>query len=240
MSFTPEYKKLKRTGLFPAFFIGGIPAAAVPVLNMAFRSQMYIGINASPVSILLNANWQMMSMLNILLILSCACIMYHTEYADNAMQKMCTLPIKESAIFFGKTAVMIAMAVMMLALEMISIFFCALYWFAPSAELCVEILKNFGFFLLLTLPAILLSLLIASLCKNIWISLGIGVVCMFLATMIPRQNFLLTLFPFALPFQTIAECGIGEITHYAIACALESAVISLLEIAILKIRRWFA
>ena len=40
MSFYLEWKKMKRTGLVPAFFFGGLLAAAVPVLNMAFRSQI--------------------------------------------------------------------------------------------------------------------------------------------------------------------------------------------------------
>ena len=201
MSFALECKKVRRTGFLPAFLGGGVLAAAVPVLNMAFRSEMYVNINASPVNILLGANWQMMTMLNILLIVAGACIMYNTEYADNTIQRMCTLPTKESTIFFGKTVVLITASIMLLVIEAVSVFFCSVHWFPQSADLYMEILKNFGFFLLLMLPAVLLSLLIASVCKNMWISLGIGGVCVFLATMIPTQNFALILFPFALPFQ---------------------------------------
>ena len=102
MSFILESKKVKRTGFIPAFMGGGLLSAAVPVLNMAFRSEMYVGMDASPINILLSANWQMMAMLNILLVVSGACIMYHNEYADNAIQRMSTLPTKESAIFLEK------------------------------------------------------------------------------------------------------------------------------------------
>ena len=84
MSFYLEWKKMKRTGLVPAFFFGGLLAAAVPVLNMTFRSQIYLGLDAPPVQILMDANWQMMSMLNILLVTAGACMMYHTEYADGS------------------------------------------------------------------------------------------------------------------------------------------------------------
>ena len=239
MSFALELGKVKRTGFMSAFLGGGILAAAVPALNMAFRSEMYVSRNASPVSILLNTNWQMMAMLNILLIVSGACIMYHTEYADNAVQRMCTLPIRESSMFFGKTTVLIAVSIMLLVIEAASVFFCSVYWFGQSTDLYMEILQNFGFFLLLMLPAILLSLLIASVCRNMWISLGMGVVCVFLATMIPTRNFVLTLFPFALPFQMLSNHTADVIRDYAIAGAVETVVIALLEIIILKVRRSF-
>lgn len=239
MSFALERRKVKRTGFLPAFLGGGILAAAVPVLNMAFRSEMYVSMNGSPVNILLGANWQMMSMLNILLIVVGACIMYNTEYADNAIQRMCTLPTKESTMFFGKTAVLITMSILLLVIEAVSIFGCSVHWFLQSTDLYMEILKNFGFFLLLMLPAILLSLLIASVCKNMWISLGIGVICVFIATMIPIGNFVLTLFPFALPFHMLGGHAGDVIRNYEIAGAIETVVIALLEVVILKVRRSF-
>lgn len=239
MSFALELGKVKRTGFLPAFLGGGVLAAAVPVLNMAFRSQLYTGMNASPVTVLLGANWQMMSMLNTLLIVAGACILYHTEYADNAMQKMCTLPARESAIFFGKTAVLTAAGILLLVIEAVSIFGCSIYWFERPADLYPEILRNFGFSLLLTLPVIVLSLLIASVCGNMWISLGICVVCVFLATMIPTRNFALTLFPFALPFQMLSDHAADVIRDYAVAGAAEAAAIALLEVVILDVRRSF-
>ena len=239
MSFLLECEKVKRTSFLPAFFGGGILAAAVPVLNMTFRSEMYVSMNASPVSILLSANWQMMTMLNILLIIAGACIMYNGEYADNAIQRMCTLPTKESTMFFGKTAVLITVSIMLLIMEAASVLFCGLHWFGKSTDLYREIFLNFGFFLLLMLPSVLLSLLIASLCRNMWISLGIGVVCVFLATMIPTRNFILTLFPFALPFQMLSNHAANVIRNYTIAGAAETVVIALLEVIMLKVRRLF-
>ena len=239
MSFVLEGKKVKRTGFMPAFIGGGLLSAAVPVLNMAFRSEMYVGTDASPINILLSANWQMMAMLNILLVVSGACIMYHTEYADNAIQKMGTLPTKESTMFFGKAAVLTAVSILLLAMEAVSVFFSSVHWFTWSADLYMEIIKSFGFFLLLMLPAVLLSLLIASLCKNMWISLGIGVICIFIATMIPTRNFVLTLFPFALPFQVFSGHTVSVAHDYAVAGAVEIVVIALLEIMILKLWRSF-
>ena len=109
MSVSLECKKIKRTGFLPAFLGGGILAAAVPVINMAVRSEIYLNLPGNPIQILLGANWQMMAMLNVLLVVAGACLLYHTEYADNAMQKMKSLPIRESSIFLGKTVLTIFM-----------------------------------------------------------------------------------------------------------------------------------
>lgn len=240
MSFALECKKVKRTGFAPALIGGGIIAAAVPALNMAFRWEAYIHMDATPVNILLNANWQMMAMLNVLLIVVGGCILYNIEYADNAIQRMCTLPTKESSLFFGKSALTIGLSILFLLVEAASVTVCAVHWFSPGQEIYKKILQNFGFSLLLLLPSILLSLLISAVCRNMWVSLGIGVICVLIATMIPTGNFALTLFPFALPFRTLAGLTKEIIRSYAIASSAETVVISVLAVIILKVRRAFA
>ncbi len=239
MSFFLECKKAKRTGFTPAFLCGGILAAIVPVLNMAVRSENYLELHAAPVQILMNANWQMMAMLNILLITAGACLMYHTEYADNAIQRMCTLPIKESRLFFGKVALMAIMCAVILVMEAAGIAFCSYRWFELTYEVWSEIMKSFGYALLLTLPSVFGSLFIASACKNMWVSLGIGIVCVFTATMLPVKNFVLSLFPFALPFQVFAGTAENTARSYMIAAAAEILIIGIAEVLFLKIRRSF-
>lgn len=239
MHFYLEYKKEKRTGLIPAFIGSGILAAIVPLLNMAFRQEMYITLAEPPLQILLNANWQMMAMLNILLVVAGACLMYHTEYADNAIQRMCTLPVRESLLFFSKFALMCLLCLMMLIIEAAAIGFCSIHWFSMSENLTLEMIKNFGYFYLLMLPASLLSLFIASACRNMWVSLGIGVICVFTATMLPTNNFILSLFPFALPFQMLAGTPKNTIRNFIIAGIIETVLIAVSELIFLKIRRSF-
>ncbi len=239
MSFFLECKKAKRTGFTPAFLCGGILAAIVPVLNMAVRSENYLELHAAPVQILMNANWQMMAMLNILLITAGACLMYHTEYSDNAIQRMRTLPIKESTLFFGKVALMALMYIVILVMEAAGIAFCSYRWFELTDEVWSEIMKGFGYALLLTLPSVFGSLFIASACKNMWVSLGIGIVCVFTATMLPAKNFVLSLFPFALPFQILAGTAENTARNYMIAAAVEILIIGIAEVLFLKIRRSF-
>ena len=221
MSVSLECKKVKRTGFLPAFIGGGILAAAVPVANMAVRSEMYLNQPGSPIQILLGANWQMMSMLNVLLAVAGACLLYHTEYADNAMQKMKSLPIRESSIFLGKAVLTIFMSLVVRSG----------FW----GELC----KCFGYSFLLMLPCIILSLLISEACKNMWVSLGVGVVCVFTATILPTTNFSLSLFPFAMPFQIFAGTDITQSTHYICGTVIELAVCGLAQLILVKVRRSF-
>lgn len=239
MSFFLECKKMERTGFTLAFLSGGFLAAIVPVLNMAVRSDNYLSLHAAPVQILMDANWQMMAMLNILLTVAGACLMYHTEYADNAIQKMCTLPMKENKLFFGKAALMTLMCVMILIIEAIGIVFCLRHWFGLSHKVWAEVMKNFGYALLLMLPAAFGSLFIASMCKNMWVSLGIGVVCVFTATMLPAKSFVLSLFPFALPFRILAGTAENTACSFLIAAVVEIFIIGIAEILFLKVRRLF-
>lgn len=165
--------------------------------------------------------------------------MYHTEYADNAIQKMCALPVRESTLFFSKFAVMSLMCIMMLMIEAGAIGFCSAHWFRQCENLALEIVKNFGYFFLMMLPASLLSLLIAQACRNMWVSLGIGVICVFTATMLPTSNFTLSLFPFAMPFQMLAGTAENTVRNFIIAGIIEIAVIAVSEIIFLKVRRSF-
>lgn len=239
MSIALEYKKTKRTGFLPAFLCGGILAGLVPVLDMVFRSENYTHLSGSPFHILLTADWQMAAMLNVLLIMIGACILYHTEHADNGIQKMKTLPLTEYRLFWGKYCLLIGMYIIVLALEAAAFTFCILHWFDPYNGLGTDILKGFSYVLVLSLPAILSSLILASVCRNMWTSLGIGAICIFLATMLPTKNFILSLFPFALPFQILSESPAEQNRNYVIAAAIEFLILGITELILLKIRRSF-
>lgn len=239
MSVYLECKKVKRTGFLPAFLGGGILAAVIPIINMAVRSETYLDLPDSPIQILFNANWQMMAMLNVLLVVAGACLLYHTEYADNAIQKMKSLPIRESSIFFGKSVLTIFMNLFVLVVEAGAVTFCTYYWFGIGNGFFGELCKYFGYSFLLMLPSVILSLLISEICKNMWVSLGIGVVCVFTATMLPTTNFALSLFPFALPFQIFAGTDVTQSTHYICGAIAELVVLCFTQLAFVKARRSF-
>lgn len=240
MSISLEYRKIKRTGFLPAFLGGGILAAAVPIVNMAFRSEIYLTQQGTPIQVLLEANWQMMAMLNVLLVVMGACLLYHTEYMDNAMQKMKSLPIRESSLFFGKTILILLMSALVLAIEAGAAAFCSYHWFAAGNSFWNELCRNFGYAFLLMMPCVILSLLIAEACQNMWVSLGIGVICVFTATMLPADNFVLSLFPFAAPFQVSAGADRALAMRYVYASAAEFVFFCLAEPLFLRIRRSFS
>ena len=72
-----------------------------------------------------------------------------------------------------------------------------------------------------------------------WISLGINVVCVFTATMLPINNFALSLFPFALPFQTLAGTNTDQAIYFMISVDIEIIIIGIVELIYLRIRRCF-
>lgn len=235
MSFPLELKKVKRTGLIPGFLLGGILAAVFPVINMAVRSELFIGKPGNPIEVLLGENWQMMAMLNVLFIVVGSCLIYHGEFADNAIRKMNALPMRTSALFRGKALLVCLLCAFMLIIEGGSIVFCAVRWFALGNAFWLSLGRNLGFSLLLSLPCILLSLLISSVCPNMWVSLGIGVVCIFTATILPSDNFILSLFPYALPFRLLFK--VLRPVRYLWAALVELTAILLLEVLAVRIRR---
>ena len=253
MNFALEYKKIKRTGIIPGCLAGGILAAAVPILELAVRSEQYTHLMQPPLRTIMQADWQMMSMLNMLLVIIIACMMYHTEYADHAICRMTALPLREEEMFFMKCLLLSGMCVIMLIIEMLSLIFCTLHWFGGEegaytafygvsfASAYMKFVKdlayNFGYCFCMLLPVVILSLLVASACKNMWISLGIDVVCLFMSTVIPDRYFALSVFPFALPFQILEGAKAGQAVQYLVAAMIEAVVIGAAEMVFLKVRR---
>lgn len=152
---------------------------------------------------------------------------------------MKSLPIRESSIFLGKTVLTIFMSLFVLVIEAGAVTFCTYHWFEIGNGFFGELCKYFGYSFLLMLPCIILSLLIAEACKNMWVSLGLGVVCVFTATMLPTTNFALSLFPFAIPFQVFTSSDVTQSMHYIYAVAAELVVLAFAELIFIKVRRSF-
>ena len=233
-----EWTKIKRTGFLPALLSGALLGAAIPAVNMAVRSGLYTGLPGSPLQILLEANWQLTAMINLLLLSVGACILYHIEYEENAMQKMRSLPVRESCLFFGKLLILLLMTALILAIEAFFYSFCAVFWFPEYEALPFELLTAFGRFYLSMLPAVSAALTIASVFQNMWISLGTHVLCIFTATMLPGNSSVLALFPFSLPFQ-LSSRQPWSFSFFLIVTVVECTFFLLAELSYLKYRRSF-
>ena len=240
MSLFIESRKLKRTGYLPAFLAGGLLAAAFPVVYMMVKAEEITSLSGNPMDLLMSANWQMMAMLNILISICGACMMYHTEYADNAMQKMSMLPIRQGVMFFWKFIIAALALTAMVAIEMAVLAGCAKYCFPGYAFDLIETMKIAGFQIVVTLPTVMLMLVIASACRNMWVSLGIGVILVFTLSIFPQDNAVLSLFPFASPYQMLAEAMENSRTVlFLVVCGIETVVFGIAEVIYLKVRRCF-
>ena len=240
MSFLIESQKLKRTGYLPAFLAGGFLAAAFPVIYMIVKAEEMTALSGDPINILMSANWQMMAMLNVLISICGACMMYHTEYADNGMEKMSVLPIRQGSMFFGKFLIAALVLSAMTVIEMAALTCCARYWFTNYVFDLTEIWKTAGFQIAAALPTVMLMLVIASACRNMWVSLGIGVILVFTLSIFPQDNTVLSLFPFASPYQTLSAAAESSRTVlFLAACGIETAVFGIAEVLYLKVRRCF-
>ena len=233
-----ETKKLKRTGYFPAFLAGGLLAAAFPLVNMLARSETFTALPGNPFDILTDANGQMMAMLNMLVSLCGACMMYHTEYADGGAQRMQTLPLRSGRLFGGKLLIASLVLAGMVAVETAALAGCAAHWFPSYTAQLPPLIRNAAFQWLVTLPTVTLTLVIASVCKNMWMSLGTGVILVFTLSIFPQDNPVLSLFPFSAPYQTLAAAAEnGRVLLFSGVCAAEVAAFVLLELVCQKVRR---
>ena len=238
MTLRLETKKLKRTRYFPAFLAGGLLAAAFPLINMLVRSESFTALPGEPFTILMDANWQLMAMLNILVCICGACMMYHTEYADNGAQKMDVLPVRAGKLFLTKFVVNALALALMIILETAALTWCAVHWFSGYEFDALELLQGAGFQWFVTLPTVMLMLVIASACKNMWVSLGIGVVLVFTMCIFPQDNLILSLCPFSSPYQTLAMAAeSSRVPLFLGVCAAEVVVLGLLGLVYQKIRR---
>lgn len=238
MTLSIELMKLRRTGYIPAFLAGGILASAFPLANMIFRAEIFTGLPGNPYGILMRANWQMMGMINVLISVCGACIMYHTEYSDNGAQKMDVLPVRAEYLFLWKFLITVFALAIVTVIEQITIFGCALYWY-PGYETAVsDFIKGAVFQWAIVFPTVMLMLLISSACNNMWISLGIGVILLFIMSILPEDNFILNLFPFCSPFQTFEEVSQnGRIPLFLSICSSETVLFGAGEELYQKIRR---
>lgn len=239
MSLALEIKKLKRTGFFPAFLGGAVLCAAVPIVNMAVRSENYTALSGDPLQILLDANWSMMAMLAMVLTVAGACILYHTEYEHGAMQKMQTMPGSIFGLFLKKCGILFGVNLLILLFETASIAFCTVHWFDAPPDFAVSLLANFGYCALLAVPGVLLMMLVAAGFKNMWVSLGIGVVLVFTATMFAQfsDHFAVAIFPFSMPFSYCIGMETQEIVKLCAAAAAEALLLGAAGYGIFKIRR---
>ena len=126
-------------------------------------------------------------------------------------RKLYMLPVSQGKVFLCKNLLLLLLFLPVFLIEDLFFLFCAWHWF-PGKDPGVEVLLgNTAFSLASILPALLLSTLIASLAKNMWISLGIGVIGMFLGQMSVSYDALFSkVYTFCLPYRCLTSSARAE------------------------------
>lgn len=239
-----EVQKIKRTGFCQAFLGGGALAALVPVVNMAVRTETFTSQPGSPFQILMEANWQLMAQLNIFILVCGACLLYHTEYADNAIQKAQAIPMGPSGLFLGKLGILLFSCLIPLCLETASLVLCCMHWFPDRTGEGFQMLTGMAFEFAVLLPTGAAMLFISSMCRNMWGSLGAGVILVFVASMLPTNapsiGRILAFVPFCAPYRMLQEFPGREAVWALCLCLGEVVLLCAAERVYQSIRRCFA
>ena len=104
----------------------------------------------------------------------------------------------------------------------------------PAGLLCTALFQW-----AVALPTVMLMLVIASACKNMWVSLGIGVILVFTLSIFPQDHTVLSLCPFSSPYQTLAMAAEnGRVPLFLGVCTAETAAFGFIELLYNKIRRY--
>ncbi|MBU5592980.1 ABC transporter permease [Clostridium sp. MSJ-4] len=236
MNFVLECKKLKRTALFPALFLGGILSAAFPIINLFARGTSFVSLPHPPLEILVNSNWAMMVMLNSFLMVLGACIIYHIEFADNAIQRMDSLPIRPSSLFLSKFILLSVVLVVVFIIEGMAFLFCTWKWFGVMEDIIIDLVKFEIYSYLLSLPVLSIMLTVSSFFQNMWTTVGIGVIGIF-ASQILNNVDILRYFPFLMPYQSSLGESIALDTTLCIIAVAETIMFLTFGIILSKIRR---
>ena len=180
-----------------------------------------------------------MSQLVIFLIVCGCSLMYAAEYTDRGDLRMSTLPVRPSSLFLGKLAVAALSLVWVLSVQTLSLTLCCKHWFPDRGIRIADILKEAAFELALFLPTLTLMLAAASACRNLWISLGSGIILTFLGSMLPSDPLLLSLLPFCAPYRMLHGIAGTDALFCLAVCGAETLLFYIAGLIYLQIRRSF-
>ena len=126
----------------------------------------------------------------------------------------------------------------MVAIETAALAGCARHWFPAYEGSVGALLGTAGFQWFVTLPTVMLMLGIASACKNMWVSLGVGVILVFSLSIFPQEHPVLSLLPFSSPYQTLtAAMDHHRVPLFLVVCGVQTGALGLLALLYQKVGR---
>lgn len=225
-SFTIEIKKYKRSGILGIFPVIGIIGGLYAFANFIIRKETLLHLPLSPMAILLTQLYGMIMVLNLFGIIVATTLVYHIEFRNYAIKKMYMLPYKSSHIFSIKYFILSILLCLCIILQNTAL--CIIgKLFLPAGTFELDTLIKYAIYIYVTsLPVFSFMLLISSCCKNIWYTLGVGVVGFFSGMTMALSDIPLFLVnPFVLIMMPAIQSDITiNIVNYYILSLIESII----------------
>lgn len=235
--FALELKKIKRTYMILTMILLSIFGGLFVILNFYFRSKTILSNNAAPMENLILQNWSMVSMLNVMAIITGACILYNIEYSNNAMLKLSSLPIKTNCIFAAKMMLIIFIYVCMMAIETAAFIYCGITYLPKGEFALLKLMRFWAYAFVLALPVCTLMLFVSSLCKNMWITVGIGMIGIMSGVLTAQGSSVFNILPFSILNEPIIVHKISPNLNISMAAIGETILILLIQFVVSNLRR---
>lgn len=171
-----ELKKCKRTGFIPLMITVGILGAAYALLNFTVRKETLLNLPLKPMDILLTQLYGMVMVLNMFGLIVGTCIIYSIEFKGNAVKKLQVLPVSVPRVYLCKFTIMTFVFLVAVILQNIVLAIIGVTDLPDGSFEFGTLMSFAGYSFITSLPVLSFMLFVSSRIKNMWITLGIGVV----------------------------------------------------------------
>jgi len=232
MGITIEWKKLKRSGYFQTVVIGGLITGFIPVLQLLVRERIVSNDGADIMAWLIHMNWNLIVMIQSIINIVAACILYHIEYEERGNCKMAVLPIKSERMHWNKWLILMFTNLYVIVCVYASFVCCMKYWYSGVGGWSHLLTEQMIMEVLAAVPCSMFMLLAAYCTTNLWMSLGIGVIALFLASMIRGSQKIVAAYPFSLAFVNVKEyiLPISTLGGVLVLWSAAAAILSLIVV----------
>lgn len=235
--FSIEIKKLKGTFLFGTFIMGGLFSAAIIIANLYYRHEGLFLRYGKSISAVVVPNWNTVALVNIMMIIIGSAILYHVEYENNAILKMNTLPINTRKLFYSKFLILMLMFIVVSLIEFLAFYIC-IKAYLPKVLWLEKLGRLYLYSYILIMPAASFMVLISSIFKNMWTTVGIGVMGIMISIVtVSFNNSFLEYLPFSIMNQPGNRGGSFFDLNFLIGALCETFLIFIISEIIFRKRR---
>lgn len=220
-----ELRKEKRTGVIPVLLAVGVLGAAYALVNFLIRKDTLLNLPLAPMDILLTQLYGMIMILNMFGIVVSTCMIYNMEFKDNAVNKIYTLPVNVSEMYFSKFLILTMMLLVAIIIQNLALLQIGITDL-PQGSFEFGALVAFAWYSFITsMPVLSFMLLTSSRFENMWVPLGVGVAGflsgMALAT---SKTGLLMIHPFVVMLRPAVSMSAQPDTPVIIISVIETAL----------------